>query len=290
MQRLREWKWARLPRDAFRMPVVFGPDPRIVKSIGRDACSPSFRTLSITFKTSRTLIKNFFPFGRTEFLFSTPGTLQTCSFIHTTFENVRWLSGASYSVLGLYVHDVTYQGTGEPLTRGLYVPVMFENDQYIVSSDRETHALPAVFSEIISEQNGDHYQVTARSNGLDWANLSVEDLRPTNGQTSFILPDGAADLGLLSWRCVPKFGDGRTSEVEAFAVKIPFVKDDTSIQIQHTYESSKASIDLKLPDTTKLGTCAPIVERLCEIPNYGILTAKLIVGSGTPAFGLASRI
>lgn len=170
--------------------------------------------------------------------------------------------------------DVAYKSSRKQPIQGSYVTIVFEKQPYTITSDREICGLPAVLSDIVSEHSSNHYVVTAESNGLDWANLTVEDLQLTTAQKSFILPDEAADLGLLSWRSVPKGGAEIDSEVESFAVEIPFDTDDTSIQVQQTYTSSKASIRFSLQDPARLGTLTPTVERLSEIPDYGILGVK----------------
>ena len=299
-QKLREWKWAQLPKIAFRMPMAFGPDPSLCPSITSPRSPPTFRTTSVHFKTSRTLIKNLIVVpGSSKMFFETPGTLSNCSFVHTQFNNVPWLQGGGHSVIGFYIHDVVHKGSGGQHTRGTYVPIMFENLPHTMARDREVYGLPAVYSEINAYHSSDSSQVTASLNGCNWIRLKLEALKPGIAQTPptsriALLPDGVADTALFSSRTVPRFsleGEAdKASEVEAFAIKVSFQDDDSALQIQQAFVSSSATIRFEAQGPKESSILDPVVERLAEIPIYEILSAQVIVGSGTPGFKQAYRI
>lgn len=298
-QKLREWKWARLPKVAFRMPVAFGPDKSLCPSIAAIASWPTFHTTSIRFVTSRTLVKNFLPPGVAEFSFETPGTLATCSFVHTSFENVAWLHGGSRDILGLYIHNVIHKGSSGQQSRGAYVPVLFENLPDTVVRDREVYGLPAIHSEITADHHLTGCRVSVSSDGHEWITLNLDDLKPGPAPASMmssstLLRDEPADSGLLSWRSVPRFvaetGAENLADVDAFAVKVSFGDEDHELQVHQVFESSHASIRFDVHDRTNPYPLGIIIERLAEIPIYKIVNAKVIIGKGNPGFKLAYRI
>ena len=280
------------------MPVSLGPDQSLIPAITSPGSLPTFHTTSIHFKTSRTLIKGLLPPTISGIFFDTPGTLSNCSLVHTQSNHVPWLQGGSYGVLSLYIHDVARKGSGSQTLCGTFVPIVFENLPYTVVRDREVYGLPAVYSEINARYSSNSVQVTASLNGHNWVTLSLEALKPKHAQGSLtsqaaLVPGDAADTALFSWRVVPKFSTeneaDKPSELEAFAVKVPF-NDDSALQIQQAFESSKATIRFELQDPSAPSTLGSVVERLAEIPVYEILNAQVVMGSGTPALKQVYRI
>jgi hypothetical protein len=299
-QKLREWKWAQLPKAAFRMPVAFGPDPSLIPAVPASGSSPNFCTTSVRFRTSRTLIQGLLPPEFSGISFDTPGTLSECSWIHTQFQNVPRLHGGRYSILGLYLHDIAHQGSGGQKSRGTFVPVAFENLTHTVVRDREVYGLPVVYSEINARHSSSSVHVTASLNGRKWFTMALEDLKIKDSRGSLsskaaLLPgDTAADTALFSWRSVPKFSTESEADnsagPEAFAVKVSFDNDDSTLQVQQAFESSAAKIEFELQDPSAPCCFGPIVERLAEIPNHAVLGAQIILGSGAPALKQAYRI
>ena len=298
-QKLREWKWAQLPVVAFRMPVAFGPDQSLIPSITPPGSSPTFCTTSVHFRTSRTLIQGLLPPKISGMFFDTPGTLSSCSLVHTQFNNLPWLQGGGYGVLGLYIHDVARKGSNGQSTRATFVPIVFENLAHTVVRDREVYGMPAVYSEISARHSSSSVQVTASLNGHNWVTLALEDLKFKDAQGSLsskaaLLPGDAAGTVLLSWRSVPKFSNenetDRLAELESFAVKVPFNDDDGTLQIQQAFETGKAEILFEIQDPSTPSTIGSVVERLAEIPIYEVLGAQVILGSGTPVLKQANRI
>lgn len=94
-----------------RMPIAFGPMPgprQTTEGLPRQATESTFKTASIKFKTSRTLLQNLFPPNSSSYRFKSPGTVAYASFSQTTLNKMEWLGGSGYNHLGLYIHGVEY--------------------------------------------------------------------------------------------------------------------------------------------------------------------------------------
>lgn len=297
-QKLREWKWSRMPKPVFDMPVAFGPILSTSSSrVENVVCTSraSFTTAAMKFRTSRTLMQTFLPFDSAHFSFDGPGTLATCSFAQTTFKGVGWLGGGSYNVFGLYVHGVTYTTSNDEKVRGTYVPVIFEDLPYSVIRDREAFGLPAMYSSITAEHHEDTYHVSIAANESMWANFDLKELNPIPPQAQATSDDenltgSTGENGLLSWRSVPKWDlDDQTSNVQGRAVYVTCKAYDEPVNVQQIWEASKASVRFQSP-LNMLPPLHEIVTRLSEIPIHKVLSAKVISGTGNPAFSKGQRI
>ena len=273
------------------MPVVFGPDPSISSPTAKPSASPTFRTMEVRFKTSRTLVKTFLPPGISDFTFNMPGTLATGSFVQTTFGNVEWLANKSYNTLALHIHGVSYEGSGEQKVAGVYVPIIFEDLPQMVVRDRELYGLPAVYGQVNVKQELESYTVTAGFDGMDWASIVLHDLQPDNARESqtpdgATVPDDAKELDLLAWRSMPSL-DGQEQD---FAVMVRRTNKDGEMNVHRTWTTTDASVRLGLGYKNMPPTVSHIVERLSEIPIYKILSAKVFEGTGAPSFTRAQRL
>lgn len=294
-QRLREWKWAKTPQIYWRMPISFGPMPGPRQShagVVRDAVESTYRTASIKFKTSRTLLQNLFPPGIKGWRFKSPGTVAYCSFSCTTLNKMEWLGGTGYNHIGLYIHGVEYEKPSGEIISGTYMPILFESLTDPIVSGREELGMPKLYTAIDIHHGARSYRINTSWQGSMWGNFRLEGLAPDSnlsGATGKV--SGEDDDGILVYRYIPKVGREFKGQREAeYTVFVPFKEDLPSPVTQRAWTASKASIKIDALDWEALPTLHHIISRLEEIPVYEIVKAKLVEGVGVPDVGQAHRV
>lgn len=293
-QKLREWKWASIPRTTFGMPAAFGPSSSMLSSCSLPAASrpQDFTIASVRFKTSRTLIQNLLPPGASSFAFETPGTVATCSFVQTSFGNVQWLKGGNYNTLGLYVHNISIKDSAGVKHLGYYAPVLFEDHHFTVIQDRESYGLPTIYSPISIEQTSQSYRINVGSKETPWARIELQDLIAVDHNDiskphTSIIGYGEKNR-LISWRSVCNFALKESNAAEDYAVLVSMNDEESPLQTQERWETSKASIEI---DSFKEEPVLDVISsRLSEIPIYEIVGASLLKGTGSAALNTAQRI
>lgn len=295
-QRLREWKWARTPQIYWRMPVAFGPMPGPRQSHAgqvRDAVDSTFRTASIKFKTSRTVLQNLLPPGIKGFRFKSPGTVAYCSFSCTTLDRMEWLGGTGYNHIGLYIHGVEYEDpkTGKVVS-GTYMPILFESLTDPIVSGREELGMPKLYSAIDVYHGAESYRVMTSWQGSLWGNFTLSGLKPdTDLGAATGKVSGEDDDGILLYRYLPRVGRDHkgTSEAE-YTVFVPFAEETPQPVTTKVWTASHAQIKIDGLDWANLPTLHHVVSRLEEIPVYEIVKAKVVEGVGVPDVGAARRV
>lgn len=160
-QILRKYLWAKNPRMYWRQPIVFGPMPGPRQDFyGRDRAAKSlrstFKTASIRFRTSRTLLQNLLP--NESYSFSSPGTIAYASFSQTTLNGMDWLGGGGYRHLGLYIEGVQYKKANGEVVKGTYMPILFESLADPIVSGREELGMPKLYTAIdVHERRGSYH-------------------------------------------------------------------------------------------------------------------------------------
>ena len=100
-QMLRKWEWENNKNLLWRMPTAFGPMPGPRQDFygrPRDGSKATFKTVSIKFKSSRTVLQNLLP---TENLkFASADTIAYATFAVTQLGNLEWLGGRGYNHFG----------------------------------------------------------------------------------------------------------------------------------------------------------------------------------------------
>lgn len=301
-QRLREWKWARISDPVWQMPVSFGPNLNLQKSCGSVAQQHhhkvTFTTAAISFKTSRTLIRSFLPPNITNFDFMSPGTVADCSIVQTEFNNVDWLAGGSYNLLGVYIHGVNYTHADGKKSTGTYVPVIFEDLPEAIARDREVFGLPALYSEVTAERSPEGYEIEASWKGNRWASIIIKDLKeaPLESSTNYskaLFFGAGGDEGLISWRRMPtiKRDDAKIGEKDndGFPVWIP-LNDDEPMEVEKIWQASEADVQFNALGHQKLPTLNDLVARLAEIPVFRVLGVKIMTGLGSSSISKPSRL
>lgn len=294
-QKLREWKWASNPNVYWRMPVAFGPMPGPRQNhagIVRNATESTFRTASIKFKTSRTILQNLFPPGVDGFRFKSPGTFAYCSFSCTTLNKMEWLGGTGYSHIGLYIHGVDYEAPDGKVYSGTYMPILFESLTDPIVSGREELGMPKLYTAVDIYQGATSFRINTSWQGSMWGNFRLEGLEPaTDMGAATGKVSGEDDDGILVYRYMPKVGRDFKGQSEfGHTVFVPFAEDKPEPVTQRSWNATKASIKIDALDWDCLPTLHHIISRLQEIPIYETVKARVVEGVGVPDVGAARRV
>lgn len=295
-QRLRDWKWAQIPRTYWRMPKAFGPMPGPRQShygLPRNGEQSTFTTASIKVKTSRTVLQNLFPPGSRNWKFHSPGTVAYCSFSQTTLDKMEWLGGSGYNHLGLYIHGVEYVKQNGEIVSGTYMPILFESLADPIISGREELGMPKLYSAIDIERDSTSYHIRASWQGMTWGRFELNNLNEvdeTNGATGKIAGD-TSDAGILVHRYIPAVGRDKKGQADVeYTVFDPFSEAEPKPRPQRILRSDEASIVLNARDWSSLPTMHHIIERLAEIPIYEVVSARVIEGVNVPDVASARRV
>lgn len=284
-QALREWQWSRIPGAYRRMPVAFGPYPGPRQDVGgaaRDWSTATFSTVSVKFRTSRTLLQNLFP--TPAFRFASADTNCFATFAVCSLGNLAWLGGNGYRFFGLYVHGVEYTGPSGAKVKGTYLPVLFENLADPIVSGREELGMPKVFCSLDVVRVADSWRLTAGWMGNNFLDLSLEGLAEGSEGSArgTPVPSEGKEDGLLFYKYVPKTGKeerGR-AEVEYAGIVPNEAEEKAPRKVDRTLVAQRAEIRFEALEAQRLPTLHHIVERLAEIPVYEIVEAKVVEGLG----------
>ncbi|KAF2021434.1 FAD/NAD(P)-binding domain-containing protein, partial [Aaosphaeria arxii CBS 175.79] len=296
-QKLREHLWARKPNLYWRAPVSFGPAPGPRQDhIGnpRDGRNSKFRTASIKFATSRTVLQGLFPSAN--FRFPSPATRVLATLSVTTLGNLEWLGGRGYSMLGLYIHGVLHKAEDGTVRTGSYLPVLFEDLADPILSGREELGMPKVWSELGIEQNtaGASFDATASWLGSKFFDFKINGLAEVMGADQVQPPASSENEGLLWYKSIPSTGPPSAKSSRAvdssYAVFLPNVEESkVEKKIEKTWRGSGSFSFTKL-DEKALPTLHHVVERLAEIPVFGVVEATVVEGTGVSDVKSAQRI
>ena len=312
----------------WRQPISFGPSPfppqwpghQVGDSIPGSLRAPQPWKIvhSIRFSTSGTYLEGLLPTA--SFSFALPDTVVQASWICTSFRNLPWLSGLGYDRVELYIHGIQYTSSSGEVFPGTFVPVIFENLTDATVFARDERGAPVLGCDI-ETLDGGNFKITSLSwhgttfGRLHWTGLSEDkprDAQGSNGLQCEILPKQSPDLGLLTYRYVPAVGRPGKSDAE-YAVFEPFeeialpcrtngavngntpdhgnpkshVQPPGSPGKQHTHQ---ASFHFTAGDDQRIPTLHHIIKVLQDLPNYGVLEAKVEIIQGGDGFSQARRI
>lgn len=294
-QRLREYKWAQVPKVYWRMPIQFGPMPgprQNHQGTARNALESTFTTASIKFKTSRTVLQNLFPPGDKKYRFKSPGTIAYASFSQTTLNKMEWLGGSGYSHLGLYIHGVEYTKSNGDIVSGTYMPILFESLTDPIVSGREELGMPKLYSAIDIYRGAESYRVNTSWQGSQWGNFRLEGLKPVTDLSNVTGKiSGEDDDGILVYRYVPKVGRANKGiAADEHAVFVPYKEDMPQPVTQRVWQANRATFKIDALDWDCLPTLHHVIDRLQELPVYEVVGGKVVEGVGVPDVGAARRI
>ncbi|KAF3004383.1 hypothetical protein E8E13_010013 [Curvularia kusanoi] len=303
-QMLRKYEWANQKHLFWRMPTSFGPMPGPRQDfLGRahDGSKATFKSASIKIKSSRTVLENLFPSDKLKF--ASPDTVAHATFAATQLDNLSWLGGRGYSHFGLYIHGVQYtKDNGETVT-GTYLPILFENLTDPILSGREELGFPKLFADLDIKHDESGYSLTASWMGSKFASLTLShptEEAPTNGTPApppQAPPAGGPpgrgppapipDQGLFFHKHIPSSGsvDPDTKTRSADADYTAFLPNDVDAQtvekqVTKTLTTKDAEVKFDKLDWKALPTLHHIVERLQEVPVFGVVDARIVEGRG----------
>ncbi|KAF2632873.1 FAD/NAD(P)-binding domain-containing protein [Macroventuria anomochaeta] len=290
-QMLRKHEWENNKGLFWRMPTSFGPMPGPRQDFhgrSRDGSKATFKTTSVKFKSSRTVLQNLFPTEKLKF--ASTDTVVYATFTATQLDNLEWLGGRGYSHFGLYVHGVQYtKGNGETVT-GTYLPVLFENLADPILSGREELGFPKLFADLDIQLDGNTWSLKASWMGSKFATVTLsdptepltnDDAAPQQGQAPV-----PADEGLFFHKHIPATGSIGSKErgqadVE-YTAFLPNEADAKTVErkVSKTLKAKNAQIQFDALDWKALPTLHHAVARLQEVPVYEVVEAKIVEGTG----------
>ncbi|KAF1941286.1 FAD/NAD(P)-binding domain-containing protein [Clathrospora elynae] len=289
-QMLRKWEWEANKGLLWRMPTAFGPMPgprQDFQGRPRDGSKATFKTASVKFKTSRTVLQNLLPTEKLQF--AAADTNAYATFAVTQLDKLEWLGGRGYSHFGLYIHGIQYtKADGETVT-GTYLPVLFENLADPILSGREELGFPKLFAELDVQKDAEKWTLDAGWMSSKFGSMTLSGLHEaaaTNGEAPAPNPPLPKDEGLFFHKYVPATGSHRSKErgladVE-YTAFLPGSEDAQTVErkVERTLKASAADISFDARDWKALPTLHHIVARLEEIPVYEVVEAKIVEGTG----------
>ncbi|KAF7919697.1 uncharacterized protein EAE97_011615 [Botrytis byssoidea] len=207
-----------------RMPMSFGPSPgprQDLNGIQRKPLKATYKTSYITFKTYKSYLLTLLPSD--DFQIGTEGMWATASFSVTRLENLEWLGGRWYSMLGLYVHDIVHKSSsgsdsGDSVEiRGDFLPVLFENMADPIITGREELGFSKVFAKLDQKASSESsFVLSAGWEGSEFCRLTLDDLEEA--------PDAESALQspVLHYKAIPSsMKKGQDAEYATIYPSIP---------------------------------------------------------------------
>lgn len=235
-------------------------------------------TAKVVFKTSTTLLQNFFP--DTRYSFKSRDTVAVASVRIQIPTNLAWLGGGGYSLMGVYVHNVTYTAADGREYTGTYLPVMFENLADPIMTGREELGFPKVFSDIDIQDKGTTFKASLSWRGTTWAELSWP-LTQTNGDsTTQARSQITENESILVHRQMPGVGDpGKTTPEGQYTAYCPSQQIKTKVLKEHTC-LTPATLSFQPHYWRTLPTLHHIVARLDELPVLEVIESSVVDTEG----------
>ncbi|KAF7590097.1 hypothetical protein BBP40_003253 [Aspergillus hancockii] len=293
-QRLREYQWRRRARCYWRQPIAFGPlaGPRQdLWNYPRPNGLSEARSIvaTITFRTSATLLRNLLPSPAYSFI--SADTVAEASVSVQSVQGLSWLGGEGYELVTFHFQGVQYRRQDGSTVQGSYCPVLFENLTDPILTGREELGWPKLFSDIAIHRPSDtEYHAVVSWNGIQWASVSMKTLREqaVEGPTNNNPPGPAGKTRLLVHKYIPTTTDQPCRKM-ADADYAVLVNMSPAV-VKQRLRTSEAELHITARSEQELPTLHPIVNRLAELPVFGIVDATVEVVQGMDDFSTASRI
>ncbi|KAF5870415.1 putative fad binding domain containing protein [Botrytis fragariae] len=167
-----------------RMPMSFGPSPgprQDLNGIKRNPLKATYKTSYITFKTYKSYLLTLLPSD--DFQITTEGMWATATFSVTRLDNLEWLGGRGYSMLGFYVHDIVHKSSSDSHSgnstelKGDFLPVLFENMADPIITGREELGFSKVFATLDEKASSESsFILSACWEGTEFCSLTLNDL------------------------------------------------------------------------------------------------------------------
>ncbi|USP82364.1 salicylate hydroxylase [Curvularia clavata] len=296
-QMLRKWEWENNKNLLWRMPTAFGPMPGPRQDFHgrpRDGSSATFKTASIKFKTSRTVLENLLP--SEELKFAAADTTAYATFSATQLDNLEWLGGRGYNHFGLYIHGIQYTKANGETVVGTYLPVLFENLADPILSGRDELGFPKVYAELDVSHSDDRCTLEAGWMSSKFCRMVLSGLQPSSAAEQAAAAPLPRDDGLIFHKYIPATGSLASKQPSQpdveYTAFLPSVEDAQSVEkkVESTMVASGAEIAFDTLDWKALPTLHHIVNRLQEVPVYGVVEAKVVRGTGVSDVRVVQRL
>ena len=269
-QKLREFLYKKR-RVRWSMPTAFGPNPGPIQSLYGKQEAASASSISVTFKTSRTLLQNLIP---DHFLiFKGPGSVAYASLGYVQFRNVSWLGDHGYSQLGFYVHGLESTIIPSKGISGSFLVVLFTDSAEVLVAERENFGIPAVYCQLSSRADGSSSSIQASWYGTTVLEICLSDLQSPR-QDAPLKRIPRDDVFVHRW--LPPFPNAGREKVTGQLVRIPIKKHSSKEAAEGAKIGTKASIEYMPHNSTILPTMHHIITRLAELPIYDIVATAII--------------
>lgn len=298
----------KIPSQRHRAPYGFGPAPGPRQPLGlssghgdiqalRKSNPERFTTYTVRFSSSRTFLQNLLPPG---FAFTSPATVVKASISCTTLNGMAWLGGSGYNLVQLTFHGVNYTKKDRSKVFGSYVPVLFENLADPIITGRDDVGFPKLFSDIdVVEENGSNVTIDLRWRSVDFGRIQLQDLKeeenvPSGNGNAPAKPAAGPpppppEQGTFVYRYVPAVGEPGKADAE-YAVLCPYPPSPTPGEGPSKSSSKSATVAFSSGGWQKLPTLHHIVQKLADMPIYGIDKAEKVMGEGVDDLSGANRI
>ncbi|KAF2132052.1 FAD/NAD(P)-binding domain-containing protein [Dothidotthia symphoricarpi CBS 119687] len=295
-QILREWEWENKKNLWWRMPTSFGPMPgprQDFQGRPRDGSKATFKTASIKFRSSGTMLRNLFPTKNLKF--ALPNTNVFATFAVTHLNNLEWLGGRGYIHFGLYIHGAQYTKEDGETVQGTYLPILFENLADPIISGREELGFPKLFADLDLQQDGQNLTLNASWMSSKFCSMTFSGLEDSVAAETSSDTDASSapkDEGMFLHKTIPaSSNDGKQADVE-YTTFLPFAEDAKTVErkFEKSLTAKKAEIKFDALDWKALPTLHHIIERLQEIPIYEVVEAKVVEGTGVSDVSSIQRI
>lgn len=248
------------------MPTAFGTQP-LAGEIGTRARRVA---AAVIFKTSRTLLENFF--SSQKFQVAGRDTIVEAKLIAHTYTKVPSLGGRSYNTFGLYVPGVEYVRANSTVVSGTYPAVVLCDSPEAIVRDREEFGIPALFADLELKLGDNPKTMTLRASweGTTFAQVILSNLQPSQAATS-----SETKMDFLRHKSFPTVGNHDAFDAD-YADCIPSSKSQPASSGLSPLQSSSAQIEWRPQDVQSLPTLTHVVDRLAELPVFEVVRATVI--------------
>lgn len=243
-QILREHEYKKIPRW-WSTPTSFGPMPILDQTSSMPAADGlTHVSLTIEFKTSRTLLQNLLPNPR--LVFTSVGSVALASFSHIYHSNVGWLGGQSYNELSFYILAINdRERKYNPPSGSHFLAVSFVDSADVLACKREHPGLPMVFCNFSVESSSSHREIKAFWNNRMFLRISFAGMEDEAHEKEQHLPKPA----LLVHRYVPGIDAGAPPVADSILQVSPsaIAADDTGARRRRNARKTELNISLTVP-------------------------------------------
>lgn len=241
------------PDARYRMPVMFGPTvgPR-QGPVGEtfDGSNAPFTVTTVRFLSDRDKVEAVLPPG-----FALAGE-PVVTVEHTILEDLAWLAGRSYSMLGIKL-PVTFEGAEESI-RGALLTVLWENRPEPILSGREELGFNKVYCELPEPMTVENTRVCRASwDGYEFFRMKL------SGLTDAEPPKAGPSDGVLHYAYMPPMGLDTPHETRTRVMLSPTPKKASKVVL---YQTGSAEFAFNEATFEQMPTMFQIVNVLAALP------------------------